>query len=164
LRAGSSAARAVPATEAARPEGHRGVAVGVDLAAVETGALVLVAQQVIGLGDVGETLRRLRIVLVAIGVQFLGKLAVGGLDVLLARVAGNAQGGIGIGHGVLARWNTDAAQARDTFLHGVILPASGHAVEIVRGAGFARVTKTCQEARAMGTANIWTIRGFAHEN
>jgi hypothetical protein len=115
LRAGSSAARAVAAAEP-RPERARRVALGVNLAAVETGALVLVAQQVIGLGDVGETLRRLRIVLVAIGVQFLGKLAVGGLDVLLTRIAGNAQGGIGIGHGVLARQNTGAAQAALSYM------------------------------------------------
>src|SRR5204862_174926 len=35
-----------------------GIAVAIDLAAIETGALVLVGQQVIGLGDLAELLRR----------------------------------------------------------------------------------------------------------
>ena len=38
------------------------------------------------------------IVLVVIGVQLLGELAIGGLDVLFARVAGHAQDRIGVCH------------------------------------------------------------------
>ena len=61
-------------------------------------ALVLVGQQVIGLRDLGEALGRLGIVLVAVGVQLLGELAIGLLDVGLARAARHAQRRIEIGH------------------------------------------------------------------
>src|SRR3546814_5712178 len=61
---------------AAIAERHGGIAVAVDLAAIILRALRLVGQQVIGLGDVGEFLRRLGIVLVLVGVQFLGELAI----------------------------------------------------------------------------------------
>src|SRR3546814_20514842 len=67
-------------------------------AAIILRALRLVGQQVIGLGDVGEFLRRLGIVLVLVGVQFLGELAISGLDLRIACGLRNAQGGIGIGH------------------------------------------------------------------
>ena len=101
LRPASAAAAALAAkasASAAHAEGHCRVALGIDLAAVELRSLGLVGQQVIGLGHVGEALRRLGFVLVAVGVQFLGELAIRGLDVLLVRVAGNAQSCIGIGH------------------------------------------------------------------
>src|SRR3546814_13975135 len=83
---------------AAIAERHGGIAVAVDLAAIILRALRLVGQQVIGLGDVGEFLRRLGIVLVLVGVQFLGELAISGLDLRIACGLRNAQGGIGIGH------------------------------------------------------------------
>ena len=86
------------AASAAEAKGHRGIAVGVDLAAVELRALRLVGQQVIGLGDVGEFLRRVRLVLVAVGMQFLGELAICGLDFRFARAFRDAEGGIGICH------------------------------------------------------------------
>src|SRR3546814_5783348 len=54
---------------AAIAERHGGIAVAVDLAAIILRALRLVGQQVIGLGDVGEFLRRLGIVLVLVGVR-----------------------------------------------------------------------------------------------
>ena len=73
-----------------------GVAVHVDLAPVETGALVGIRQQIIGVGDFRKALARLGVILVAVGVQFLGQLAIGGLDVLLGCAAGHAQYGIGI--------------------------------------------------------------------
>src|SRR3546814_10954304 len=62
---------------AAIAERHGGIAVAVDLAAIILRALRLVGQQVIGLGDVGEFLRRLGIVLVLVGVQFLGGFEIG---------------------------------------------------------------------------------------
>src|SRR5690606_11170301 len=68
-------------------EGHRRVAIGIDLAAVETRPLVLVRQQVVGFGHFGEASRRLGVVLIAVGMQFLGESPIGGLDVLLARAA-----------------------------------------------------------------------------
>ncbi len=79
-------------------------------------ALVVVGQQVIGLGHVGKALRRLGIVGVAVGVQLLGELAVGGLDVLLARAARHAQGCIRIGHGVSAKCNSLRAQAALSYI------------------------------------------------
>ena len=75
-----------------------GAAVGVDLAAVELRALGLVGQYVIRPRDLGKSLRRLRIVLVLVGVQFLGELAVRGFDFRFACSLRNIQGGIGIGH------------------------------------------------------------------
>src|SRR3546814_9752351 len=79
------------AASAAIAEGHGGIAVAVDLAAVILRALRLVGQQVVRLGDVGEFLRRLGIVLVLVGMQFLGELAIGGLDLRIARTLRNAQ-------------------------------------------------------------------------
>src|SRR5690606_24230363 len=92
------AARVAAETAAAIAEEHRRVAVGVDLAAVQLRALFLVGQKVIGLGDVGEFLRRLRIVLVPVGMQLLGELAVRRLDFGFARILRDAEGGIGICH------------------------------------------------------------------
>ena len=76
---------AKPATGAAAKAG--GVASAVDLAPVELGALGRIRQQVIGLCYLGKALRRARIIGVPIGVQLLRQLAIGGLDVLLARTA-----------------------------------------------------------------------------
>src|SRR3546814_1674670 len=53
---------------------------------------------VIGPGEVGKFLRRLRILLVPVGVQLLGKLAIRGLDLRFARALCNAKGGIGVCH------------------------------------------------------------------
>ena len=92
------------AVEPARPGGlaiakaHAGIALGVDFAAVEAGALVLVGQQIVRAGDDRKAFGRLGIILVAIGVQFFGELAIGRLDVFLARVARYAQGRIWISH------------------------------------------------------------------
>src|SRR5690606_26749240 len=82
-RAGVAEAAAAEASA----EWHGRIAVGVDLAAVEARALVLVRQQVVGLGHLREALGGLRVVLVAVGMELLGQLAVGGLDVLLGRTA-----------------------------------------------------------------------------
>jgi hypothetical protein len=69
-------------TAAAAPKAERrlGIALLVDLAAVILRALVLVGQQVVGARDLGEALRGLGIVLVAIRVKLLGELAIGLLD------------------------------------------------------------------------------------
>ena len=56
------------------------VAGAVDLAAVVAGALVLVAQQVVGDADLLESLPHLRLSGVDVGVVALGELAVGGAD------------------------------------------------------------------------------------
>ena len=63
-----------------RPLRRHLVAGGVDLAAVVAGALVLVAQQVVGGADLLEPLRRLRLAGVHVGMVALGELAVGGAD------------------------------------------------------------------------------------
>src|SRR3546814_14709981 len=68
-------ARVAADTAAAIAEGHGRIAVGVDLAAVELHAVFLVGEKVIGLGDVGDFLRRLRILLVPVGMQ-LGRRSV----------------------------------------------------------------------------------------
>jgi hypothetical protein len=69
-----------------------GIAIGIDLATVEPRALVLVGQEIIGLRHLVEALGSLGVVLVVIGVQFLGQPAIGGLDVLLACAARKAKG------------------------------------------------------------------------
>ena len=91
---GTEAALSATKSPAAAKAG--GVAVHVDLAPVETGALVGVGQQVVGVGDLREAFTRFGIILIAVGVELLGQLAVGGLDVLLAGSAGHAQNGVGI--------------------------------------------------------------------
>src|SRR5690606_1102237 len=76
---------------------------------------VFVREQVVGLRDIGETLGGFRIVAITIGVQLLGELAIGGLDVFFARATLDAECRIGICHGVLARQNSAGAQARRRF-------------------------------------------------
>ena len=51
------------------------LAFGVDLAAVEGLALVVVADDLVGGVELGEARGRLRVVLVGVGMQFLGELA-----------------------------------------------------------------------------------------
>ena len=63
------------------------IALAINFAAIKGRALVLVGEQIIGAGHVAEALGRLGIVLVAIGVELFGELAIGGLDVLLARAS-----------------------------------------------------------------------------
>ena len=86
------------AIAAAKAEGRGRIAVDINLPPVEAGAFVLVGQQVIGVGRGGEFFRSLRIVLVPVGMQFLGQLAIGGFDLRLAGATGDAQSGIGISH------------------------------------------------------------------
>ena len=77
-------------------EGIGRIAIGIDFAAVELRPLVLVGQQVIGIGDLAEAFGRLRIVLVAVWVQLLRQRAISALDVFLGRIAADAERGIGI--------------------------------------------------------------------
>jgi hypothetical protein len=93
-----SPARVAAKAAAAVAEWHGRIAVGVDLAAVELGPLRLVGEQIISLGDVGESLRRFRIILVPVGVQLFRELAIGRLDFSFARRFRDAEGGIGICH------------------------------------------------------------------
>ena len=72
------------------------VAVCIDLAPVEARAFVCVGEQVVGPRNFGKVLGRLGIVRVPVGMKLFGELAIGGLDVLLARSTGHAQQGIGV--------------------------------------------------------------------
>jgi len=108
------AIRAAASVAAARAHPGKGVgriALAIDFAAIKLGALGLVGQQIIGAGDVGKSLRRVGFVLVAIGVQFLGELAIGALDVRFGRGAGYAKRAVRIAHAVLARCNSGKWQA-----------------------------------------------------
>jgi hypothetical protein len=84
---------------AAKPERTGGITVGIDLAAVEAGSLVLVRKEIIGPRHLGKAFGRVRLTGIAIGVQFLRQRAICGFDVLLACGARYAEDGIGICHG-----------------------------------------------------------------
>src|SRR5690606_13762601 len=86
------------AMSAALEAGEARLAGGVDLAAVELAALFLVADDLIGLVDLGEEVLGLGIVRILVRVVFLRELAERGLDVLVGRVLRNAQDVIGIAH------------------------------------------------------------------
>ena len=74
------------------------LAFGVDFAAVERLALVVVAQNLVGGVDLGKAPRRLGIVLVGVGMQFFGQAPESALDVGCIGLAINAQHFIGITH------------------------------------------------------------------
>lgn len=76
---------------------HR-LALGIDFATVELGALVLVAYDFIGLIHFRKSLLRLRIVLILIRVVLLGQLAKGRFYFFGLRRFGDAQHAIGIAH------------------------------------------------------------------
>src|SRR5262249_29879679 len=82
--------------EAAEPR----LALGVDLAAVERLALRLVAENLVGRIELGKLHRRLGVVLVGVGMQFLGQLAEGLLDFVLARRPRHPQNLVGVSHPV----------------------------------------------------------------
>src|SRR5690606_36621353 len=69
-----------------------------DLRAVLLAALFVVADDLIGLVDLGEEVLGLGIVRVLVRVVLFGELAERGLDVLLGSVLRNAQDAIGIAH------------------------------------------------------------------
>src|SRR5690606_16680898 len=75
------------------------VAVGADRAGIELGALFLVAQNVIGPGNLLEPLLSGGIARMLVGMMLLGQRAERLLDVRLAGVLGNAEGFVRIVHG-----------------------------------------------------------------
>src|SRR5262249_11213006 len=85
------------ATEPFEPLETR-LALGVDLAAVELLALLVVADNLVGAVQLGELGGRLRILLVGIRMQLLRQLAIGLLDVFRACRLGYPQNLIGVTH------------------------------------------------------------------
>ena len=82
----------------------------VDLAAVEPGALVRIGKQLVGGGDSLELLLSLGIAGIEVGVVQLGKLAIGGTNVVLAGVAADTERDIG----VFQRVHPELTQSRAT--------------------------------------------------
>src|SRR5262245_5404568 len=76
------------------------LALGIDLAAVEGLALRLVTEDFVGGIELGKLHRRLGVVLVGVGMKLLGQLAVGLLDVVLARRPRHPQNLVGVSHPV----------------------------------------------------------------
>ncbi len=74
------------------------LALGVDLAVVESLALLVVAGDLIGGVQLGEARGGLRIVLVGVGMQLLGEPPVGALDLSLARTLRYPQNLVGVAH------------------------------------------------------------------
>src|SRR6202048_75453 len=74
------------------------LALGIDLAAIELLALVLVADDLVGRVQLGKARRRFRIVLVGIGVMLLGELSIGALDRRSAGAPRHPQDLIGVAH------------------------------------------------------------------
>src|SRR5664279_3202914 len=74
------------------------LALGVDFAAIELLALVLVADDLVGRVQLGKARLGFRIVLVGIGVMLLGKLAIGALDRRSAGAPRHPQDLIGVAH------------------------------------------------------------------
>jgi FAD synthase len=71
---------------------------GVDLAAIVTGALFRVGQQVVGVVKFLEALRRLGVTRMQVGMVAFGELPVGRFDRRLIRVTLQAKDFIGISH------------------------------------------------------------------
>jgi uncharacterized membrane protein len=92
IEAGASARPAAAEALEAR------LALGVDFTAVESLALVLVAQELMRRIELGKARRRLGIILVGVGMKFLGEPPIGALDVARARLAVDAQDLVGITH------------------------------------------------------------------
>src|SRR5690606_9933176 len=86
------AARSCPELLEARPAG------AIDFAAVEGLALLLVANDLVGLVGLGKALLGLRIVRILVRMVLLGQPAIGRLDVLVRGCPGHAKHVIGITH------------------------------------------------------------------
>src|SRR3546814_2090579 len=86
------------AATAAKAEWRRRISVAVNFAPVELRALVFVHQEVIGVRHLREFFRGFRIVRIPVGMQFLGKIAIGLLDIGLARIPRYPQNRIWISH------------------------------------------------------------------
>src|SRR3546814_9760442 len=74
------------------------MSVAVNFGPVERRALVLVHQEVIGVRHLREFFRGFRIVRIPVRMQFLGKVAIGLLDIGLARIPRYPQNRIWISH------------------------------------------------------------------
>src|SRR5690606_32554494 len=92
------AARAASGTTGAAKTGKARIAVGVDFAAVELGPLLGIAQQIIGMRCLGKLGVSRRVFGILVRVIFLGQLAIGGLDVLLACGPWYPEHGVRIAH------------------------------------------------------------------
>src|SRR4029077_6183067 len=75
-----------------------GLALGIDLAAIERLALILVLEELVCGIELGKARRRLWIVLVGVGMQLFCLAPIGALDVGRARLAIDPQDLIGITH------------------------------------------------------------------
>ncbi len=82
------------------------IAVGIDVAGVEFGALVLVAEHVIGGGNFLEALLGLGVARMGVGMMLLGEVAEGLFDFGFAGGLGHAQDFIGIVHTGLSGRNS----------------------------------------------------------
>jgi hypothetical protein len=80
------------------------LALGVDLAAIESGAALLVAQYLIGLVGCGEAVLGLGILGILVRMMLLGELALSRLYFLRRGVLANAQHLIGIAHYIRLRF------------------------------------------------------------
>ncbi len=74
------------------------LALGVDLAVVESFALLVVADDFIGGVKLGKARGGLGIVLVGVGMQLLGEPPVGALDIAFARTLRYPQNLVGVAH------------------------------------------------------------------
>src|SRR3546814_17988793 len=74
------AAETAPSSSRTIAEGRTRIALLVDFAPVILGALVGVAQQIIGVRDLGKPLRGLGIILVPVTMEFFGLLAIRFID------------------------------------------------------------------------------------
>src|SRR6185503_7340468 len=94
--------RALPGVETALLSALEAVkarlALGVDFAAVEGFALVVVADDLVGGVELGKARGRLGVVLVGVGMQLFGELAIGAFDLRLARTLGYPQDLVGVAH------------------------------------------------------------------
>src|SRR5262249_36923919 len=93
----TAAAKAAPRTEAFEAAKLR-FALGIDLAAVKSFALIFFAKDLVSRVDLGKALGSLGVVLVGVGVQLFGELAKRALDRRCIRVLFYPQHFIGVSH------------------------------------------------------------------
>jgi hypothetical protein len=101
------------------------LALGIDLAAVELLALVLVAEDLVRRVELGKALGGLRIALVAVGVMLLGGLAKSALDGRSAGAPRHPQDLIGVAHpSNLLIGNRSVELRQDTHFHPMWVPVA----------------------------------------
>src|SRR5437016_721787 len=94
------------------------LALGIDLAAVESFALVAIADDLVSGIKLGEMRSCLRVVFVGVGVQFLGEAPISALDIGLACTLGNPQNLVGVAHRVKTPVNPHPPDTGDsTFIN-----------------------------------------------